>query len=200
MDAAGVNRAVLVPHGERNGLDPAASTTLLCVRRSSPGRFGVIGVVWSFDDPRSSTCRPGSARACLACGSRKPAIEHGHPRRRTRRLVSGERSSTVPVMLYARDAARSRATSAATPTFASCSITSTCPSPLRRSLAEHVDDMIALSRYPCRSEGNRASAIFLRRLALSVRSHTHFRRVVDAFAPTNASGVGSVRFCAGALC
>jgi L-fuconolactonase len=184
MNAAGVDRAVLVPHGERNGLDPAGVNDLaLRATVEHPGRFGVMGVVWSFDDPSlvdlSQWRRPGMLGVRISNRQSSTGILGDG---RADWFFRGASEYGIPVMLYAPGhGAEVEAIVRRYPGVRIMLDHLNMPSPLQRSLAEHVDDMITLARYPNVAAKLTALPRFSQDSWPYPSLHTDFRRVIDAF-------------------
>jgi predicted TIM-barrel fold metal-dependent hydrolase len=185
MDAAGVDRAVLIPHGERNGLDPAGVNDLaLKATVEHPARFGVMGVVWSFDDPSlvdlASWKRPGMLGVRISNRqSRTGILGDG----RADWFFRGASRYNIPVMLYAPGRnAEVHALASRYPDVRILLDHLNMPSPLEHSLSEHIEEAIGFARYP----NVAAKVTALPRFAPGepwpyATLHPHIRRVVDAF-------------------
>lgn len=185
MDAAGVDRAVLVPHGERNGLVPAGVNDLgLAAAAEYPGRFGVMGVIWSFDDPSLTDLatwkRPGMLGVRISNRqSRTGILGDG----RADWFFRGASEHGIPVMLYAPGRnAEAEAVARRYPDVRILLDHLNISLPLERSLAEHVDEVIALARYPNVVAKVSAMPRLVRGEAWPYPTlHPQIRRVVDAF-------------------
>jgi len=184
MDAAGVNRAVLVPHGERNGLDPAGVNDLaLAATREYPGRFGVMGVVWSFDDPSltdlSRWKRPGMLGVRISNRQSSTGILGDG---RADWFFRGASEYDIPVMLYAPGRmAEVEATARRYPKVRILLDHLNLPSPLVYDLGKHVDEVIALAKYPNVVAKITAMPRFSRDAWPYPTLHPHIKRVVGAF-------------------
>jgi predicted TIM-barrel fold metal-dependent hydrolase len=104
MDRAGVDRAVLIPHGGRSGLDPAGFNTLaLRAAAEHPDRFAVMGIVPALESP------PGAPLATWLGQPSMLGVRISHRQARTGVLADGTAdwffsaasSYGIPVMIYA---------------------------------------------------------------------------------------------------
>lgn len=186
MDAAGVNRAVLVPHGERNGLVPSGVNDLaLAAATEYPDRFGVMGVVWSFDDPSLTDLatwkRPGMLGVRISNRQSSTGILGDG---RADWFFRGASEHNIPVMLFA--PGRNAEVDAIATRFPDVRILLdhlNISGPLTRPLADYVDETIKLARHPnVVAKVSALPRLAPRGEAWPYRSlHPHIKRIVDAF-------------------
>lgn len=185
MDAAGVDRAVLVPHGERNGLDPAGINDLgLQATRDYPGRFGVMGVISDIDvpgsvDPEHWLDAPGMLGVRIANRQTSQGVlAEG----RTDWFFEGAARYGIPVMIYA--PGRTEEVDVIAARFPQVRIMLdhlNIGAPRGADLSSQVDDVISLAAH----QNVAAKISALPRLVLDgwpYRSvQPHVKRVVEAF-------------------